>query len=87
MSEPACPLCGAPPRIPVGAPFVGTVGLLWRKRSFEERLHRCEEGHVYSVRRERGRGGESVSVEAWESVDQWMRARTGAEPLERPPVH
>jgi hypothetical protein len=83
--EHACPLCGAASRAPVGAPYVGTVGVLRWKRSFEERLHRCGEGHVYSVRVERGRGGENVAVDAWESVDEWMQARTGAEPFRRPP--
>jgi hypothetical protein len=69
----------------VGTPYVGTVGVLWWKRPFEERLHRCAEGHVYSARVERGRGGETVSLEVWESVDEWMRTRTGAEPFRRPP--
>jgi len=85
MTEHPCPLCGASSRAPVGAPYVGTVGILRWKRSFDERLHRCGEGHVYSVRIERGRGGESVTVDAWESVDEWTQARTGAEPSHRPP--
>lgn len=85
MTEPACPLCDAPPRTPVGAPYVGTVGMLWWKRSFDERLHRCLEGHVYSVRVERGRAGETVTLDAWESVDDWMQTRTGSEPTRRPP--
>jgi hypothetical protein len=85
VTEPACPVCDAPSRTPVGAPYVGTVGILWWKRSFDERLHRCEEGHVYSVRVERSRGAEHVSLEAWEGLDEWMRARTGSEPSRRPP--
>jgi hypothetical protein len=85
MTERPCPLCGASSRTSVGAPYVGTVGVLRWKRSFDERLHRCGEGHVYSVRVERGRGGESVTLDVWESVDEWMQVRTGAEPSRRPP--
>ena len=85
MTGEPCPACGAPPAAPLGAPFVGTTGLLWRKHPFEERLYRCAEGHVYSVRVESGRGGESVSLEVWDGVDEWLRERTGAEPSHRPP--
>jgi hypothetical protein len=84
-AERACPLCDAPAAITVGAPFVGTVGLLWGRRAFEERLYRCAEGHVYSVRVERQRRGERITAEPHGSVDEWLRARTGREPLERPP--
>src|ERR671918_1672750 len=77
--EHACPLCGAASRTPVGTPYVGTVGFLRWRRSFDERLHRCGQGHVYSVRVERGRAGESVTVDPRECVDEWMQARTGTE--------
>lgn len=80
-----CPLCGAPRSIPVGPVYSGTTGSLWRRRAFEETLFRCAEGHVYSVRVERGRGAESVTTEGHESVEEWLRARTGAEPPTRPP--
>lgn len=82
---PACPACRAAAAAPLGAPFVGTVRRLWRRSSFEERLYRCLEGHVYSVRVERSRGGETRGSELFDSVDDWLRARTGAEPPERPP--
>jgi hypothetical protein len=85
MTTEPCPACGAPSAAPVGAPFVGTTGILWRRRHFEERLYRCAEGHIYSVRIESGRGGESVSLEVWEDVDGWLRERTGVEPSHRPP--
>lgn len=42
----ACPLCDAPPRNPVGPVYEGKSGVLWRRRSFEERLYRCAEGHI-----------------------------------------
>jgi hypothetical protein len=82
---PECPACRAAAAAPLGAPFVGTVRRLWRRRSFEERLYRCAEGHVYSVRVERFRGRETVSSELFDSVDDWLRVRIGAEPPERPP--
>jgi hypothetical protein len=84
-TEPTCPLCGAAPRTPVGAPYVGTIGMLWWKRAFDERLHRCMEGHVFSFRVERGRGGERTATESHESVEDWLRARTGSEVPRRPP--
>ena len=79
--EPRCPGCGSPPRIPVGAPFVGAVGLLWWKKPFEEQLYRCSEGHIYSVRVS---GGETA-VEPHDSVEAWLEARTGAHTPPRPP--
>jgi hypothetical protein len=82
---PECPGCGSPAAAPVGAPFVGTVGLLWRKRAFDERLYRCAEGHVYSVRITQGREAETVTTELHESVDDWLRSRTGTELPPRPP--
>jgi hypothetical protein len=82
---PSCPACRAEAAAPLGAPFVGTVRRLWRRRSFEERLYRCAEGHVYSVRVERSGAGEAVSSELFDSVGDWLRARIGAEPLDRPP--
>jgi hypothetical protein len=80
-----CALCGAPASTPVGSVYSGTAGPLWRRRTFEERLYRCAEGHVYSVRVERDRGGESVTSEGHESVEDWLRNRTGTEPPTRPP--
>jgi hypothetical protein len=85
MTAEPCPACGAPPAAPLGAPFVGTTGPLWRRRPFEERLYRCAEGHVYSVRVESGSGGENVSLEVWEDVDEWLRERAGIEASHRPP--
>ena len=81
MSTPACPGCGAPPRVTVGAPFVGAVGFLWWKRAFEEQLYRCAEGHIYSVRVSE----EEATTELHESVDAWLESRTGADPTFRPP--
>jgi hypothetical protein len=85
MTTRPCPVCGAASQAPIGAPYVGTVGVFRWKRSFDERLHRCGEGHVYSVRVERGRSGETVAVAPWESLDEWIQARTGGEPSRRPP--
>jgi hypothetical protein len=85
VAENRCPLCGAPKSIPVGPVYSGKIGPLWRRRQFEEKLFRCAEGHVYSVRVECGRGGESLTTEGHESVEDWLRARTGAEPPSRPP--
>lgn len=76
-----CPGCGAPASISVGAPFVGAVGFLWWKRPFEERLYRCAEGHVYSVRT----SGERVDLELHEDVEGWLRSRTGGNAPERAP--
>jgi hypothetical protein len=81
MSVPTCPGCGSPPRITVGAPYVGAVGFLWWKKPFEEQLYRCAEGHVYSVRV----SSETVTVEPHDSVEDWLRKRTGTDTPERPP--
>lgn len=81
-----CPACGSEPVAEPGTRYTGRVGILWRKRSFEERLFRCAEGHVYSVREER-RGREVVGrrAQAHDDVDDWLRTRTGEEPIKRPP--
>lgn len=84
-AEHRCPGCESPPAITVGAPYVGTIGFLWWKREFEERLYRCAEGHVYSVRVTRTGDEEETELELHESVEAWLRERTGAEGLERPP--
>jgi hypothetical protein len=57
------------------------VGILWRRRPFEESLYRCVEGHLYSVRIE----GTAVTTEDHESVESWLERRVGVEPPERPP--
>jgi hypothetical protein len=75
MTGPDCPGCGAPPAITVGAPFVGTVGFLWWKRPFEEQLYRCAEGHIYSVRVTE----EATTSELHDSVEAWLRDRTGTD--------
>jgi hypothetical protein len=80
--EHRCPGCLSPPAITVGTPFVGAVGFLWWKKPFEEQLYRCAEGHIYSVRVS---GGE-LTVEAHESVEAWLEARTGSHASERPPM-
>jgi hypothetical protein len=79
--EHRCPGCESPPAIAVGAPFVGAVGFLWWKRPFEERLYRCLEGHIYSVRV----SGETTTIEQHDSVEDWLEARTGSEAQTRPP--
>jgi hypothetical protein len=79
--EHRCPGCESPAAITVGAPFVGAVGFLWWKRPFEERLYRCAEGHIYSVRV----SAESTTIEPHDSVEDWLRARTGSEAPTRPP--
>jgi hypothetical protein len=80
-----CPACGAPAAITVGPRYAGRRGLLWRRLSIDEQLFRCAEGHVYSVRTESGRAGDDVTSQAHESVEDWLRLRTGAEPPRRPP--
>jgi rRNA maturation protein Nop10 len=80
-----CPGCGAPAAITVGPRYAGRRGLLWWRRSIDEQLFRCAEGHVYSVRTECGRAGEDVTSEVHENVEDWLRLRTGAEPPRRPP--
>jgi hypothetical protein len=67
--------------VTVGAPFVGAVGFLWWKRSFEEQLYRCAEGHIYSVRVSEG----TTTTELHESVEAWLRAPTGSDAPPRPP--
>ena len=79
-----CPGCAAPAHTTVGPRYEGAGGMLWRRRTFEEQLFRCLEGHIYSVRVERGRDGETVAAELWNDVEDWLRARTGAESPERP---
>jgi hypothetical protein len=74
--EHRCPGCDSPPAITVGAPYVGAVGFLWWKRPY-----RCLEGHIYSVRV----SAESTTVEPHDSVEDWLRARTGTEAPTRPP--
>jgi hypothetical protein len=83
VSTPAhrCPGCESPPAVTVGAPYVGTVGFLWWKRSFEEQLYRCAEGHIYSVHV----SGDTTTIESHESVEDWLRARIGSDPPNRPP--
>ena len=76
-----CPLCDRPAATTVGPVYSGTVGPLWRRRTFEETLHRCEEGHIYSVRVE----GEAVTTEPFGSVEEWLERKTGAHAPERPP--
>ena len=81
MTHEPCPACGAEAAISVGPVYGGTRRTLWRRRAFEERLYRCAEGHVYSVRTE----GDSVATEPYESVDEWLERKTGLNPPERPP--
>jgi hypothetical protein len=81
VSGHVCPGCNSPPAVPVGAPFVGAVGFLWWKRPFEEQLYRCAEGHIYSVRVSEG----ATTTELHESVEDWLRARTGSDAPFRPP--
>jgi hypothetical protein len=80
-----CPACGAPASITVGPRYAAQRGLLWRRRSVDEQLFRCAEGHVYSVRTELGPAGEDVTSQVHESVGDWLRLRTGSEPPRRPP--
>jgi hypothetical protein len=56
MTSEPCPVCGAEAANTVGPVYGGAKRTLWRSRSFEERLYRCEEGHVYAVRTEDGEG-------------------------------
>jgi hypothetical protein len=81
MNGPPCPGCSAPPATTVGAPFVGAVGFLWWKKPFEEQLFRCSEGHVYSARVTAA----GTELELHESVEAWLRARTGDDAPSRPP--
>jgi hypothetical protein len=79
--EHRCPGCESPPATTVGAPYVGAAGFLWWKRSFEERLYRCLEGHIYSVRVSE----DETTIEAHDSVEDWLEARTGSPVPTRPP--
>ena len=81
MTTETCPLCGARAANTVGPVYGGVRRTLWRRRSFEEALFRCAEGHVYAVRTEGG----SVTAEPYESVDEWLERKTGTERPERPP--
>jgi hypothetical protein len=76
-----CPLCDAPAATTVGPVYSGSTRSLWRRRSFEETLYRCAEGHIYSVRIE----GESVTTEPYESLDAWLEHKIGIDPPQRPP--
>jgi len=80
MTEP-CPVCGAEAVTTVGPVYSGATRMLWRRRPFEERLFRCGEGHVYSVRTE----GETVSTQPYESVEEWLERKLGVAAPERPP--
>jgi len=85
VQRPPCPACGSPAATTVGPRYSGRSGMVGRRRGFEEQLFRCAEGHVYSVRVEAGSKGEDVTSQLHESVADWMRVRTGAEPPKRPP--
>ena len=81
MIEEPCPMCGAQAAISVGPVYSGSTGMPWRRRSFDERLFRCGEGHVYAVRTEGG----TVSTESFDSVDEWLERKLGVAAPERPP--
>jgi hypothetical protein len=81
MRREPCPVCGQPAANTIGPVYSGATRTLWRRRSFEEQLFRCAEGHVYSVRIEGG----DVSIEAHESVADWLERKTGVQAPERPP--
>jgi rRNA maturation protein Nop10 len=81
MTAEPCPVCGSQAVNTVGPVYGGTKRTLWRRRSFEEALYRCAEGHVYAVRTEGG----SVTTEAYDSIDDWLVRKTGTERPERPP--
>jgi hypothetical protein len=81
MTSEPCPVCGAEAANTVGPVYGGAKRTLWRSRSFEERLYRCGEGHVYAVRTEDG----EVATTAYESVDEWLERKTGTERPDRPP--
>jgi hypothetical protein len=74
---PPCPGCEAPPAITVRR----RRRLLWWKRPFEEQLYSCAEGHIYSVRV----SAEATTAELHESVETWLRDRTGEDAPTRPP--
>jgi hypothetical protein len=81
MTDEPCPLCGARAAITVGPVYSGARGMLWRRRAFDERLFRCDEGHVYAVRVEGG----TISTELYESVEDWLERKLGVAAPERPP--
>ena len=81
MTGEPCPLCGAEAAITIGPVYEGTKRKLWRRQRFEERLYRCAEGHVYSVRTE----GDAVTTAPYESVDEWLERKIGIDAPERPP--
>ena len=82
MTGEPCPFCGAAAANSVGPVYSGSKRTLWRRRRvFEEQLYRCAEGHVFAVRTE----GEAVSVEPYDSVNEWLERKTGAQRPERPP--
>lgn len=80
MTEP-CPVCGEAAVNTVGPVYSGSKGVLWRRRSFEETLYRCREGHVYSVRIE----GSTVSTAPHDSVEEWLERKLGIKAPDRPP--
>lgn len=81
MTREPCPLCGADAANTVGPVYGGVKRTLWRRRTFEEQLYRCTEGHVFSVRDE---GGE-ITTRPYDSVDAWLERTTGMDAPERPP--
>jgi hypothetical protein len=76
-----CPVCGEAAVNTVGPVYSGSKGLLWRRRYFEEKLYRCGEGHVYAVRVE----GDAISIDPYESVEEWVERKLGVKAPERPP--
>jgi hypothetical protein len=82
MTSEPCPVCGAAAANTVGPVYEGVKRQLWRRLPFDERLYRCLEGHVYSVRTESG----TVTTTAYESVDEWLERKTGTERPDRPPT-
>jgi hypothetical protein len=81
MTTEPCPLCGAAAANSVGPVYGGVKRTLWRRRPFEERLYRCADGHVYSVRTE----GDTVTTAAYSSIEEWLERKTGVDAPERPP--
>ena len=85
MTDEPCPLCGLDAVGRPGPVYSGTARVWLAKTTFTERLFRCADGHLYSVRREERRGATSVRSEAHESIASWIELRTGGEPPRRPP--
>lgn len=85
MTEERCPVCGLEAVGRPGPVYAGTVGILWTKCTFEERLFRCAEGHLYSVRSERRSAGATVTVSPQTTIDDWIELLTGTVPSKRPP--